>query len=82
MTVFASREKRKLRGHIGRGPARVTKTVVTKSFPKYENDAVVEIFDNIMKELKDVREYLVQVTDENASLKARIKGFMNMLEGK
>ena len=51
-----------------------------KEFPKYKNDVAVEIFDNILKELKDLREYLIQTTLENRALRTRIEKFKNILE--
>ena len=55
-------------------------TDTPKTFPKYKNDVAVEIFDNILKELKDLRQYLVQTTEENRTLRTRIEKFKNMLE--
>jgi hypothetical protein len=49
--------------------------------PKYQgDDAVVEILDNIIKELTDIRQYFVAVTDENETLKARIAKFKKFLD--
>jgi hypothetical protein len=51
-----------------------------QTFPKYENDAAVDILDNIIKELGDVRKYLVSTTHENKTLRARLDKFKKFLE--
>lgn len=43
-------------------------------------DVSVEILDNMVKELQDMRDYLVAVTEENQSLKARIEKFKKALD--
>lgn len=42
-------------------------------------DVVVEILDNMVKELQDMREFLVATTEENKTLKSRIDNFKKML---
>jgi hypothetical protein len=60
------------------------KTHVVKTrphpLPKYEKvDVTIEIFDNLLKELKDMREFLVKTVEENETLKARIATFKKAL---
>ncbi len=43
-------------------------------------DVVVVMLDNMVKELQDMREYLVAVTKENAALKTRINRFKAALD--
>jgi hypothetical protein len=43
-------------------------------------DVSVEILDNMVKELQDMRDYLVAVTEENKSLKLRIEKFKKVLD--
>lgn len=63
-----------------RGKSTVTRTVITKQLPKYQKqDVVVEIFDNLIREMSDIRAYLVQTVEENQTLKARIEKFKKSL---
>lgn len=49
---------------------------------KYEGtaDVTVEIFDNIVKELTDMRQFLISTVEENHALRARITKFKNYLD--
>ena len=53
-----------------------------KKFQKYEGtpDVTVEIFDNIVKELTDMRQFLISTVEENHILRARIAKFKKSLE--
>jgi hypothetical protein len=44
-------------------------------------DVSVEILDGMIKELQDMREFLVATVDENNALKARLGRFKQVLEG-
>lgn len=53
------------------------KVVKTKS----ELDVAVTMLDGVIKELSDMRDYLVKTTEENRTLKARIERFKKLIEG-
>jgi len=72
-----SRVRRKERGEVAIIPRPGARTV-TKV--KQKLDVSVEILDNMIKELQDMRDYLVAVTDENRNLKARIDKFKQALD--
>lgn len=82
LTVFSSREKRKIRGIVGPVYKRTPITRTPKTLPKYERvDVTIEIFDGIIKEMTDMREFLVKTVEENATLKARIAKFKQFMDG-
>jgi hypothetical protein len=58
----------------GARKAPVTRTVKAKL------DVSVEILDNVIKELQDMRDYVVAVTKENEALKTRIEKFKKALD--
>jgi hypothetical protein len=68
---FVGVERRK---HVGA----VRKTLVTRTV-KAKLDVSVEILDNVIKELQDMRDYVVAVTKENEVLKSRIEKFKKVL---
>lgn len=46
--------------------------------PTGQLDASVQILDNLIKELKDMREFLIETTNENKSLKNRLNKFKEL----
>lgn len=75
--VKTKREKRNLPS-FPRGK-RTELNRVTKSVK--EVDVSVTLLDGVIKELTDVRDYLVKTVDENRKLKTRIDKFKQMIEG-
>jgi hypothetical protein len=58
----------------GARKAPVTRTVKAKL------DVSVDILDNVIKELQDMRDYMIAVTKENEALKTRIEKFKKALD--
>jgi hypothetical protein len=51
-----------------------------KANDRAREDVVVEMLDNMIKELRDMREFLVATTKENKALKQRIEKFRKSLD--
>ncbi len=74
LAVFVSRVRRKTEG---------SSTVIIPRKSRFHRektaDVTVEIFDNIIKELSDMRQFLISTVEENRALRTRIERFKNYL---
>lgn len=77
---FISKQRKLMSGASGRA-SKPNAVVISRKSLGTKLDVSVQMLDNAIHELQDIRDYLVATVEENAVLKARIEKFKSFLSG-